>query len=251
VAEGVPFANGSAWPSYYVDEPVGAPFGSPVHLIYQAVTRTGNLGQPPPDWMLEQAISAEAALRGLTIDAAYAAFEDAVKGSLTPNKLADLVVLSGNPLELPASRINDIQVWMTVIGGRVEWCEPGQQHLCGASEAQSTVDPFVGNWAGTDAADGSPMSLEITRVGDEYSVLYIDEAASICGKDENGRPLYAIEILVQGAAQGDVLQTKSIALQCMADPAVRVERELAIDFTYRAASDTLIDNLDSTVWIRR
>ena len=35
---GVPIANGTGWPSYYVDEPTGAPFGSPVHLIYQAVS---------------------------------------------------------------------------------------------------------------------------------------------------------------------------------------------------------------------
>ncbi|MBI3162627.1 MAG: amidohydrolase family protein, partial [Chloroflexi bacterium] len=51
---GVIVAGGSSFPTYYVDEPSGAPFGSPVHLIYQAVTRVGNLGTQPEAWMLDQ-----------------------------------------------------------------------------------------------------------------------------------------------------------------------------------------------------
>ncbi|WKZ36144.1 MAG: hypothetical protein QY332_21270 [Anaerolineales bacterium] len=67
-----------------MDEPTGAPFGSPIHLIYQAVTRVGNLGVQPETWMLDQTITAEQAMRALTIDAAYADFQEDVLGSITP-----------------------------------------------------------------------------------------------------------------------------------------------------------------------
>ncbi len=127
---GLIVANGTGFPSYYVDEPGGAPFGSPMHLIYQGVTRVGNLGRQPYPWLLDQAITAEEAMRALTIDGAYASFEEDIKGSLAPGKLADLVILSQNPLSVPAGEINNIQVLMTMIGGKVEWCAPGNETLC-------------------------------------------------------------------------------------------------------------------------
>jgi predicted amidohydrolase YtcJ len=127
---GLPSAGISGFPSYHVDEPAGAPFGSPIHLIYQAVTRVGNLGVRSPDALLDQAISAEEALRALTINAAHAAFEDDVKGSIEVGKLADLVVLSADPLAVEADAINDIAVLATLVGGRVEHCAPGSEALC-------------------------------------------------------------------------------------------------------------------------
>ena len=65
----------------------------------------------------EQSITAEQAVRMFTIDAAYAQFEESVKGSITPGKRADLVVLSENPARA-AGRIRDITVERTVIAGR-------------------------------------------------------------------------------------------------------------------------------------
>ena len=126
----IPAAGMSGFPSGHVDEPTGAPFGSPIHLIYQAVTRVGKLGQHSPPELLDQAITAEEALRAVTINAARAAWEDDVKGSITAGKLADLVILSADPLAVPAEQINDIDVLMTMIGGKVEWCAPGSAALC-------------------------------------------------------------------------------------------------------------------------
>jgi predicted amidohydrolase YtcJ len=57
--------------------------------------------------------------------AARTTFEEKVKGSITPGKLADLIVLSGNPAKVPANKIKDIQVEMTVLNGEVVWDKDG------------------------------------------------------------------------------------------------------------------------------
>jgi predicted amidohydrolase YtcJ len=127
---GIPFANGSAFPSYHVDEPSGTPFGSPMRLVWQAVTRAGNLRARPGPELLDQAITGEDALRGLTIDAAYAAFQDHRSGSVAVGKLADLVVLSEDPLGVSTDAIPDIGVLVTLVSGRAVWCAPEAPELC-------------------------------------------------------------------------------------------------------------------------
>jgi predicted amidohydrolase YtcJ len=67
----------------------------------------------------EERLTAEQALRMFTIEAARASFEEDEKGSLKPGKLADLVVLSGDPLAVPPELIGGLEVRMTVIGGKV------------------------------------------------------------------------------------------------------------------------------------
>jgi hypothetical protein len=65
------------------------------------------------------------ALRMYTLSAAKAAFEEGLKGSMTPGKLADLVVLNADPQESGADRLKDVLVDMTIIGGEVVWERPG------------------------------------------------------------------------------------------------------------------------------
>lgn len=72
----------------------------------------------------EERIGVDDALRIYTINAAYASFEDDIKGSIEAGKLADLVVLSKNPLTVESDEIGDIEVKMTVVGGRVVYGEP-------------------------------------------------------------------------------------------------------------------------------
>jgi len=67
----------------------------------------------------EERISVDEALRVYTINAAYASFEDDVKGSIEAGKLADLVVLLENPLTVESDKVGDIEVKMTVVGGRI------------------------------------------------------------------------------------------------------------------------------------
>ena len=56
-----------------------------------------------------------------TLNAAYASFEEDIKGSITPGKLADIAVLSNDPTELPLEQLKDIKVEMTIIGSKVVW----------------------------------------------------------------------------------------------------------------------------------
>jgi predicted amidohydrolase YtcJ len=113
------------------DEPYGYGATGPAMLaIYQAVTRIGETGAPPPAWMLSQRISVEEALRLITIDAAWGCREEATKGSLEPGKRADLVVLSADPTAIDAAGLADVEVLMTMVGGESVFCAPGEHALC-------------------------------------------------------------------------------------------------------------------------
>lgn len=72
----------------------------------------------------EQAISRQEALRMWTLNGAYLSFEEDIKGSIEPGKLADLVVISDDYLTCPADRIKDIEALLTVVDGRVVYESP-------------------------------------------------------------------------------------------------------------------------------
>jgi len=91
---------------------------NPLAGIYGAVTRKAESGQV---LLPEERISPAQALSLYTVNAAYASFEEDIKGSIAPGKLADLVVLSADPTKVPPEKIKDIKVEMTIIGGEVVW----------------------------------------------------------------------------------------------------------------------------------
>ncbi len=141
VEAGVPVIGNSDFPSIDIEVIDGPAPGSPIRLLYRAVTRTWADNRPPEAWMLDQALTAEQALRLMTINAAYATFEEDSRGSLAPGKLADLVILSANPLVIPAEELAEIEVLMTMVGGKVEWCMAGYEWLChGSTGSCSTVN---------------------------------------------------------------------------------------------------------------
>ena len=55
------------------------------------------------------------------MNAAYASFEETVRGSITPGKFADLVVLSDDPTKVPTEEVKNLQVEMTIIDGDIVW----------------------------------------------------------------------------------------------------------------------------------
>jgi predicted amidohydrolase YtcJ len=94
------------------DAPVAPP--DIMFLIWNAVTRRSRSGQViGPD----QRLTPAEALRAVTIDAAYQHFEDANKGSIEVGKLADMAVLSANPLRIPADAIRDVRILATLKEG--------------------------------------------------------------------------------------------------------------------------------------
>lgn len=107
---GVVLAFGSDW--------TVAPL-NPFTGIYAAVTRRTLDGKHPNGWFPEQKITLEEALTAYTMGSAYAEFAEATKGTLTPGKLADLVVLDVDLFAIPPEALADVQVRFTVVGGRV------------------------------------------------------------------------------------------------------------------------------------
>jgi len=89
---------------------------SPLLGIYVAVTRKTDEGK---ELGPKQRIAAKEALRAYTLSGAYATFEDGIKGSILPGKLADFAVLSEDLTSLPPEKIKDISVEMTIIGGKI------------------------------------------------------------------------------------------------------------------------------------
>ncbi|HXX00358.1 MAG TPA: amidohydrolase [Candidatus Acidoferrales bacterium] len=87
---------------------------APLMGIQGMVTRTGWNGET---WGANQRISLDEALQVNTINGAYNSHEEAIKGSITPGKLADFVVLADDPHTVSADRIKDIAIVQTVTGG--------------------------------------------------------------------------------------------------------------------------------------
>ena len=92
---------------------------SPLAGIDAAVNRRTLDGGHPDGWIPDQKIGPVEALRAYTTRAAFAGFEENEKGSLAPGRLADFVVLSGDPLSVPPGQLDRIRVEATVVGGRV------------------------------------------------------------------------------------------------------------------------------------
>jgi predicted amidohydrolase YtcJ len=93
----------------------------PLIGIYTALTRKGLDGKPEGGWVPEQTIDLETAIRGYTINGAYANFVESNRGSVTPGKYADLVMVSDDLFKIPADKIKDAKVIWTMVGGKEVW----------------------------------------------------------------------------------------------------------------------------------
>lgn len=86
------------------------------HPMWQSVSRMNLYAQRPVG--AAQAISRERALRAMTNDGAYLTMDEDRKGSIEPGKLADLAVLSADPLTVPEPALKDIEAVRTMVGGK-------------------------------------------------------------------------------------------------------------------------------------
>jgi predicted amidohydrolase YtcJ len=92
---------------------------NPFYGIYAAVTRQDPQGKPEGGWYPDQRMTTEEALRGYTIEAAYAEFEEKQKGSIEKGKLADLIVISKDPTTVAPRELLRIVVLKTFVEGKL------------------------------------------------------------------------------------------------------------------------------------
>jgi predicted amidohydrolase YtcJ len=107
---------------------------SPLLHLYSMATAHGVTGAgvtcDAPVWMSERTLPVAQALPMMTSEAAYALWRESEVGSLSPGKLADLIILSADPSAIDPEQIKDIAVWMTMVGGSVEYCAAGHESVC-------------------------------------------------------------------------------------------------------------------------
>ena len=107
---GVRLALGTDWEVAPLD---------PLLTVYAAVTRATLDGKNPNGWFPEQKLSVAETIEAYTMGSAYAEFQESEKGSITPGKLADMVLLSDDIFSIEPGRIRDAKVLKTFVGGKL------------------------------------------------------------------------------------------------------------------------------------
>lgn len=107
---GIPIVNGTDVPV----EPL-----SPIASFYASVSRKTLKGMPEGGYEPEQKMTREQALRSYTLDAAYGAFEEDIKGSVTAGKLADFTIYNQDLMQVPEEQLLETEVVMTIFNGEV------------------------------------------------------------------------------------------------------------------------------------
>jgi len=102
---------------------------NPFFGIYSAVTRQDQQGNPPGGWYPDQKLTLAEAIRGFTLDAAYAAFEEQSRGTIEPGKLADFTIVEGDFYTMPQSDLFKTKVRYTVVGGDVVYSATASTHV--------------------------------------------------------------------------------------------------------------------------
>lgn len=98
--------------------------------LRQATTKAQEPGDRVPRWMRAQRLTMDQVLRLLTSAGAYGVFAEDDLGKLAPGLLADLVVLSEDPQDVPLEDLEEIDVQMVFVGGELEVCLPAVAALC-------------------------------------------------------------------------------------------------------------------------
>lgn len=126
IDKGVRLDIGSDWPGSF-DRNNIAPL-NPMENIYYAITRQRLDGTPAGGWHAEQALTVDEAIRAYTINPAFASHEEAIKGSVTAGKLADLVVLDKNIRKASPRDILATKVRLTIFNGKIIYSGDDNAH---------------------------------------------------------------------------------------------------------------------------
>jgi len=131
---GIPVAGHS-------DSPISASY--PLLRIQDMVTRKSSLGTARG---VNQRVSVDEAIKVWTLDGAFATFEEKSKGSITPGKLADFVILQKDPREVLPDAIKDIVIKATYLGGQKVYSAP--------AKAVAMIPQPPTNYGDNDYGDG-------------------------------------------------------------------------------------------------
>jgi predicted amidohydrolase YtcJ len=107
---GIPIVNGTDVPV----EPL-----NPIASLYASISRKTLKGTPEGGYEPEQKMSREQALKSYTLDAAYGAFEEDIKGSISAGKLADFTIYNQNIMDIPEEEFLKTEIAMTIFNGKV------------------------------------------------------------------------------------------------------------------------------------
>jgi predicted amidohydrolase YtcJ len=94
---------------------------NPMLTVYAAVTRATLDGKNPGGWFPEQKLTLPETIEAYTMGSAYAEFQENEKGSITPGKLADMVLLGEDIFSIDPTKIRDVKVVTTIVGGKIVW----------------------------------------------------------------------------------------------------------------------------------
>ena len=94
---------------------------NPMLTLYAATTRATLDGKNPNGWFPEQKLTIKEAIEAYTMGSAYAEFQENEKGSITPGKLADMVLFSDDVLSIDPVKIRDVKVLKTWVGGKLTY----------------------------------------------------------------------------------------------------------------------------------
>jgi predicted amidohydrolase YtcJ len=94
---------------------------NPMLGLYAATTRATLDGKNPKGWFPEQKLTIKEAIEGYTMGSAFAEFQENEKGSITAGKLADMVLLSDDVLNIDPVKIRDVKVLKTWVGGKLTY----------------------------------------------------------------------------------------------------------------------------------
>src|SRR5579864_4475234 len=114
---GVRLAFGTDWEVAPLD---------PMQTLYAAITRATLDGKNPDGWFPEQKLTVAEAVEAYTMGSAYAEFQEHEKGSITPGKLADMVLLTEDIFSIAPERIKEVKVLRTIVGGKTVWNSTGR-----------------------------------------------------------------------------------------------------------------------------
>jgi predicted amidohydrolase YtcJ len=104
----------------------------------RAMDENGTIHHPDP-WLAEHEINIDQALRMITIEGAYAVSQEDYLGTLEVGKFADLIIISDNPKKFDPDVIKDIKVYLTMVGGKIEYQETSKTYPVVPSPSQEPI----------------------------------------------------------------------------------------------------------------